>query len=62
MKKFSYKSSNLQIEKKGKRFVATIVSPQNIKETETFLNQDAARYWLISRAEYFDRKAYDYMY
>lgn len=36
MKKFSYKSSNLQIKKKGNEFVATIISPQNEKETETF--------------------------
>lgn len=62
MKKFSYKSSNLQIKKKGKEFVATIITPQNEKETETFASQEDAKYWLISKAEYFDRQAYDYMY
>ena len=62
MKKFSYKSSNLQIEKKGNKFVATIISPQNEKETETFTSNADAKYWLISRAEYYDRQAYDYMY
>lgn len=62
MKKFSYKSSNLQIKKKGKEFVATIITPQNEKETETFASQEEAKYWLISKAEYFDRQAYDYMY
>lgn len=62
MKKFSYKSSNLQIKKKGNEFVATIISPQNEKETETFSNKEDAKYWLISKAEYYDRQAYDYMY
>lgn len=62
MKKFSYKSSNLQIEKKGNEFVATIVSPQNKRETETFKSNRDAKYWLISKAEYYDRQAYDYMY
>lgn len=62
MKKFSYKSSNLQIKKKGNEFVATIISPQNKKETETFTSNEDAKYWLISKAEYYDRKAYDYMY
>lgn len=62
MKKFSYKSSNLQIKKKGKDFVATIITPQNERETETFASQEDAKYWLISKAEYFDRQAYDYMY
>lgn len=62
MKKFSYKSSNLQIKKKGDKFVATIISPQNKKETETFSSNQDAEYWLISKAEYYDRKAYDYMY
>ena len=62
MKKFSYKSSNLQIKKKGKDFVATIISPQNEKVTKTFTSKEDAKYWLISKAEYFDRQAYDYMY
>jgi hypothetical protein len=62
MKKFSYKSSNLQIKKKGSEFVATIISPQNEKETETFFSEEDAKYWLISKAEYYDRQAYDYMY
>lgn len=62
MKKFSYKSSNLQIEKKGNEFVATIISPQGKKETETFSSNADAKYWLISKAEYYDRQAYDYMY
>lgn len=62
MEKFSYKSSHLQIKKKGKDFVATIISPQNVKEKETFSSQEDAKYWLISKAEYFDRQAYDYKY
>lgn len=62
MKKFNYKSSHLQIEKSGENFIATIISPQNIKERDIFTNQEDAKYWLISKAEYYDRKTYDYMY
>lgn len=61
-KTFNYKSSFIKFEDDKKGIKATILSPQGKKETETFTSKENAKYWLISKAEYYDRQAYDYMY
>ena len=62
IKKTNYKSSHVELTKESGVYKANLTGPNGEKFAETFKTELQATQWLVSKAEWLDRKAYDYRY